>query len=125
MSFVAEKVDDKRYLLIEFEGDVTISELEESGAAIKGILQESGKLKEILVDMQKASLAVSTTEIHQFVSSHRDELPPGCLIAVIVHPNDWATALFAETVAYNRGIYMRVFQDNLHAYAWLGITDRK
>jgi hypothetical protein len=125
MSFVARKVDDKRYLLIDFEGDVTISELEESRAAIKDILQESGKLKEILVDMQKASLAVSINDIHQFVSSHRDELPPGCLIAVIVHPNDWATALFAETVAFNRGIYMRVFQNNLHAYAWLGITDRK
>jgi hypothetical protein len=125
MSFIARKVDDKRYLLVDFEGDVTISELEESRAAIKNLLQESGKFKEILVDMQKASLAVSTNDIHQFVSAHRDVLPPGCLIAVIVHPNDWATALFAETVAYNRGIYMRVFQNNLHAYAWLGITDRK
>jgi hypothetical protein len=125
MSFIARKEDDKRYLLIEFEGDVTISELEESRAAIKNILQESRKFKEILVDMQKASLAVSTNDIHQFVSSLRDEFSPGCLIAVIVHPNDWATSLFAESVAYNRGIYMRVFQNNLHAYAWLGITDRK
>ncbi len=125
MSFVAEKVDDKRYLLIDFEGDSTISELEESRASIKNILQESKKFREILVDMQKASLAVSTNDIHQFISSHRDELPPGCLIAVIVHPKDWDTALFAETVAYNRGIYMRVFQNNIHAYAWLGITDQK
>jgi hypothetical protein len=125
MSFVVKKEDEKRYVLLDFEGDVTISELEQSRAAIKNVFKESKVLKEILVDMQKASLAVSTTEIHQFVSSHRDELPPGCLIAVIVHPNDWATALFAETVAYNQGIYMRVFENELHAHAWLGITDQK
>jgi hypothetical protein len=122
MSFVAKKVKEKQCVLLTFKGDVTIWELEESRAAIKNILQEAREYKKILVDMQKASLAVSTINIHQFVSSHVDELPPGCLIAVIVHPNDWATAIFAENVAFNRRVYLRAFRDDLHAYAWLGIS---
>src|SRR5512136_3403701 len=66
MSFVVKKEDEKRYVVLDFEGDVTVSELEQSRAAIQNVLQESKVLKEILVDLQKASLAVSTTEIHQF-----------------------------------------------------------
>jgi hypothetical protein len=125
MSFVVKKDNEKRCILLDFEGHVTISELEESHAVITNILRESTKFKKILFDMQKASLTVSTIHIHQFVSSQKNVFYPGCLIAVIVHPNDWATALFAEDVAHNRGIYMRVSRNTLHAYAWLEITDQK
>ena len=125
MSFSTKKVGEKQYVLLTFEGDVTIMELEESRTAIKNILLESVEFKKILVDMQRASLAVSIIGIHKFVSSHRDELPPGCLIAVIVHPNDWANAFFAETVANNRGVCMKAFRNDLHAYAWLEISDKE
>jgi hypothetical protein len=38
MPFVAEKREDKRYVLLDFKGGVTISELELSRTALKAIL---------------------------------------------------------------------------------------
>jgi|GEM_PF-1611349 len=124
MSFVAERVDDKRYVLLDFKGSVTISELEQSRAATKGILRESNGYMKILVDMREVSFAVSTVDVHRFVASHKDELPAGCLIAVIVDPKNWETAIFSENVAHMRGVYLRAFQDNLQALNWLGISDK-
>jgi len=123
MSFVAEKVDEKRYVLLDFECSVTISELEQSRTAIKGLLRESSGYRKILVDMRKVSLAVSTIDVHRFVASHKDELPAGCLIAVIVDPKDWEIAIFSENVAHMRGVYLRAFRDALQARNWLGISD--
>jgi len=124
MSFVAEKVADRQYVLLAFEGTVTISELEQSRATVKDILRESIGYKKILVDMREVSFAVSTIDIHRFVSSHKDELPASCQMAVIVHPRDWETAIFAENVAHMRSVYMRAFRDDLHARHWLGISDK-
>ena len=124
MPFVAENREDKRYVLLDFEGSVTMSELEQSRTALKAILHGTSGYKKVLVDMQKISHSVSTIDIHKFVSSHKNELPPGFLIAIIVHPKDWADAMFAENVAHNRGVFLRVFQNDLHARAWLGISDK-
>ena len=123
MPFIVEKVEDEQYVSLEFTDILTISMLEQSRSALKVILSSPHAYRKILVDMQKVVLAVRDYDILQFVSSHKDELPAGCLIAVIVQPRDWDTAIFAETVAHNRGIYMRVFRNELHARAWLGISD--
>lgn len=123
MTFVLEKMEGRRCVRLEFDGRVTISDLEQSRTILKDILRESEGTRKVLVDMRKASLDVSTIDVHQFVSSHRNELPADLLIAVIVQPKDWAISIFAENVAHNRMTYMRVFRDDLHACAWLGIHD--
>jgi hypothetical protein len=124
MPFVAEKREDKRYVLLDFKGGVTISELELSRTALKAILHETNGYKKVLVDMQNISCSLSAIDIHNFVSAHKNELPLGFLIAVIVHPKNWDAAIFAENVAHNRGVFMRVFRDDLHARAWLGVSDQ-
>jgi hypothetical protein len=123
MPFIVEKVEDEQYVSLEFTDILTLSILEQSRSALKVILYSCNAYRKVLVNMQKIVVAVRDYDIRQFVSSHKDELPAGCLIAVIVHPRDWETAIFAETVAHNRGIYMRVFRNELHARAWLGISD--
>ncbi|HET6489120.1 MAG TPA: hypothetical protein VFG28_05105 [Syntrophales bacterium] len=123
MSFVVQKKDEKRYALLAFKGGVTISELEESRRALKDIALASNGYRKIIVDMQEASLAASTLDIHQFFASNKVEPPTACLIAVVVNPNNWADALFAENVARNHGICLRVFRNDFHARAWLGISD--
>ena len=125
MAFFLEKAEDRRYLRLTFEGSVTIKELVQSQTALKMSLSESDGYKKALVDMRKAPSALSGIDIHQFVSTHKKELPPGFLIAVIVEPDNWAAAIFAENIAQNRGIYMRVFRDEMHAFAWLGISDEE
>ena len=119
------KVEDKRNILIEFEGRVTVSDLEKSREALKAILAESDKYRTSLVDMRRANLDVSTIDIHDFILSQKSELPDGFLVAIIVQQKDWGNAIFAETVAYNRGISLRTFQNSTLAYDWLGIGDEK
>ena len=123
MAFVMEKIEDRRHVRLEFEGRVTILKLEQDRTVLKSILHESDGYRKALVDMRKAFLAVSTIDFHRFISSYRNELPAGFQIAVIVQPGDWTAATFAENVACNRGIYMRMFRNDLHARAWLGISD--
>jgi hypothetical protein len=122
MPFVAKMIDEKKCMLLDFDGRVTISELEQSRTILKSTLHESKGYKNILVDMRKASLVVSTIDIQRFVSLHRDELPLGCMIAVVVPSADWDTALFAEDAAYIHGVLLRVFQNHHQAYTWLGIS---
>jgi hypothetical protein len=125
MAFVVTKVEDKRNILIEFEGRVTVSDLEKSREALKAILAESDKYRTSLVDMRRANLDVSTIDIHDFILSQKSELPDGFLVAIIVQQKDWGNAIFAETVAYNRGFSLRAFQNSTLAYDWLGIGDEK
>ena len=121
MTFVAKIIDEKRYVRLDFDGTVTISELEQSRTILKSTLHESNGYKKIFVDLQKASLAVSTIDIRRFVSSHKNELPAGCMIAVFVHSKDWDAAQFTEDVAYIHGVFLRVFRNELHAYNWLEV----
>ena len=125
MAFVVTKVEDKRNILIEFEGRVTVSDLEKSREALKAILAESDKYRTSLVNMRRANLDVSTIDIHDFILSQKSELPDGFLVAIIVQQKDWGNAIFAETVAYNRGISLRAFQNSTLAYDWLGLGDEK
>ncbi len=123
MPFIVEKVENEKYVRLEFTDILTVSMLEQSRSALKVILYSSHSYRKLLVDMQKIILAVRDIDIFNFVSSHKEELPAGCRIAVIVHPRYWDKAIFAETVAFNRSIYMKVFQNELQARAWLKISD--
>lgn len=123
MRYVLEQMADGRCIRFEFDGRVTISDLEQSRRVLKDILRESDGTRKVLVDMQNASLEVSTIDIHQFVASHRDELPADLCVALLVQSKDWSNAIFAENVAYNRSLCLRAFRDDLQARAWLGMSD--
>jgi hypothetical protein len=122
MPFVAKMIDEKRYVLLDFDGRVSISEIEKSRMILKSTLHESNGYRKILVDMQKASLVVSVIDIQRFVSSYKDELPEGCMIAVVVPSAAWDTALLAEDAAFIHGVLLRVFRNHHQAYTWLGIS---
>lgn len=122
MPFVAKMIDEKRYVLLDFDGRVTISELEQSRTILESTLHESNGYKKTLVDLRKAALVISTVDIQRFVLSHKDGLPAGCMIAVVVHSAAWDTALFAEDTAYMHCVLLRVFRNHHQAYTWLGIS---
>jgi hypothetical protein len=123
MTYVLEKAEDGRCIRIEFDGRVAISDLEQSRKVLKDVLRGSDGTRSVLVDMRNASLEVSTIDVHQFVASHRNELPADLRIAVLVDSKDWSIAIFAENVAQNRSTSLRAFRDEPRARAWLGMGD--
>jgi len=123
MTCVLEKAEGGGCIRLEFDGRVAISDLEQSRKVLKDILRGSDGTRSVLVDMRSASLEVSTIDVHQFVASHRDELPADLRIAVLVDSKDWSIAIFAENVAQNRSTSLRAFRDESHARAWLGMGD--
>ena len=124
MAFSARKVEQEQYVRIECEGRVTIREIEEGRAALKVALDKAAGYDKVLVDMRKASLGVSGIDIQQFAPARGGKPPSGVCIAVLVQLEDWDNAVFAQTVARNHGICMRVFLDDVYARSWLKNSDR-
>jgi len=123
MTYVLEQAEDGGCIRLEFDGRVAISDLEQSRKVLKDVLRGSDGTRSVLVDMRNASLEVSTIDVHQFVASHRNELPADLRIAVLVDSKDWSVAIFAENVAQNRSTSLRAFRDEPHARAWLDTKD--
>lgn len=123
MTYVLEQAEGGRCIRLEFDGRVAISDLEQSRKVLKDVLRGSDGTRSVLVDMRNASLEVSTIDVHQFVASHRNELPADLRIAVLVDSKDWSVAIFAENVAQNRSTSLRAFRDEPHARAWLDTKD--
>ena len=123
MTYVLEQMEDGRCIRLEFDGRVAISDLEQSRKVLKDVLRGSDGTRNVLVDMRNASLEVSTIDVHQFVASHRNELPADRRIAGLVDSKDWSIAIFAENVAHNRSTYLRAFRDEPYARAWLVMGD--
>ena len=124
MSCVVRKIKDRQYILLEFGDIVTISELEQGRITLKELVEKSNEYRKALVDMRNASLAVSAIDIHQFISSYVDELPLGCLIALVMQPKYWNIAILAEKSTSNHGIYLKAFENYIYASAWLGTAKR-
>ncbi|OPY93252.1 MAG: hypothetical protein A4E73_00308 [Syntrophaceae bacterium PtaU1.Bin231] len=123
MTYVLEQAEGGRCIRLAFDGRVAIADLEQSRKDLKDVLRGSKGTRNVLVDMRKAALKVSTIDVHQFVASHRDELPADLRIAVLVDSQDWSIAIFAENVAHNRGTSLRAFRDETRARAWLEMND--
>ena len=118
MAFIARMLDEEQFVLLQFEGILTISALVASRKALRLLLQDT-PWRKILVDLQNVSNTVRTADIHEFVSSHYKEFPANIRIAMIVDPRDWNDSIFAEVISQNRGTKMRAFQNCDQAKEWL------
>jgi hypothetical protein len=79
------------------------------------------KLNRILADISKAKVRDSTLGLFRFNATHYDVLPRNTRIAtlLVLDTLDPSLAEFSETVALNRGIQLRLFQDRETALKWL------
>lgn len=84
-------------------------------------LQRTHGIQSILVDMRNAHSELSTIELFDFFASFQDVYIPGTKHAVLdsEKTHTLADAQFAETVARNRGIIMKMFHEYDEALAWL------
>jgi hypothetical protein len=107
-------------LEIVHTGRMTIQEATESRNEAAGIMNERG-LRYVLADVSQTDHSEATMDLYEFNASHYEVFPPRTRLAVVIppDPSKAKSAEFAETVALNRGIAMRIFLEYDDAIRWL------
>jgi len=101
-------------------GRMTITEATESRTEAAAIMADRG-LRLILADVSDTDHDETTLDLFNFNASHYDVFPPSTRLAVVIPPDPLKanSAQFAETVAVNRGIKMKIFLGKDDAMDWL------
>jgi hypothetical protein len=107
------------YLYARADGDMTAANalrfLEEAYAACV----KSGR-SAVLLDMQLHGPNLNTTSVYEVISKRAADGTKLLQIAYVPHmTDDVSMAHFAETVAVNRGVNVRLFQSVVAAERWL------
>ena len=107
--------DDKKVIRCRHYGQGDVSDWEVARDRVVEVQQESG-VSEVLVDLRELVNAPPTIEIYQFAS----ELPTSLQIGILF-PDALAEDMkFLETVAFNRGRNIQMFDTEAAALEWLG-----
>jgi hypothetical protein len=106
-------------------GDLTITEATASRNEAVEMMKELSRHL-VLADVSRSKIDESTLDLLSFNASHYEVFPADTRIAVVTPPDPGkaASARFAETVAFNRGIAMRIFSTSGEAMNWLLEPDR-
>lgn len=112
-------------VVVTHSGRMTIVEATESRTEAAAIMKEQG-LDLILADVSHTDHDQTTMDLFEFNASHYDVFPADSRLAVVIpsDPNQTQSARFAESVALNRGIRMRIFLTSDDALRWLTSPDR-
>lgn len=111
-------------LCVEASGfDESLAEVQEYGLAVLTHCAE-GQHKRLLCDERRLEYRLDTVDTFR-AAAFISEIAPGVgRAALVCHPSCAKDAQFWETVAVNRGVAVRVFQDLDAACAWLGVPPR-
>ncbi len=118
------KIDEARALLrVRIHGILTFDEMCASRLEAANILQERN-LKKLLVDLRelKSRERFKTLQCYEFGASYREAgIPSSTRIAHLLprNPANVDNVKFITTVAFNRGVVAREFDDLEAAYKWL------
>ena len=104
----------KKVIRVEVLGAETIQDWETSKTQVLQLSVEND-CHRVLVDARKQLNAPNTFELFQFVEAW----PTSIRVAKVVGEKSRADQHFAETVAINRGIPMKDFDDECEAMEWL------
>jgi len=115
MAYRIEKLDDFDVIELRLEGVVDAEEFFETRMQMLAMFEKHGEMSS-LVDIRDMNFGMSTLQIHEFASTIQN--PVGLRIALLSRPDD-ADARFFETVAYNKGVPLRLFTDYSEALAFL------
>jgi hypothetical protein len=112
---------EEEYVLLRHEGTLTIDELYAGRIEARDLL-EKNRWKRLLVDLSQASIGIRLLDLFSFTVSHGETFPRHLVIAVVGNQESKKDTEFAETVARNRGLRMKVFHDCDQARAWLMVS---
>lgn len=114
------KMLDPGIVEIVHTGDIGIEHATASRIEAAAIMNERG-LRLVLADVSRTNHVETPLDLLEFNATHYDVFPRGSRIAVVIpsDPEKAMPARFAETVAVNRGIAMRIFLEHSDAVRWL------
>ena len=118
MSYKIEFAGNDGYVCLTYSDDVSVNEAERGREkAVDKI--KSIKHKRLLVDIRCITSKLKISELYSFSSSHPGILPIGIKVALLVRFDDMKRGKFAENIAFNRGINLRIFNEKNEALKWL------
>lgn len=115
---------EQNILIMTITGTCTINGVEQARTQSAAMCKEADITHE-LIDICDAEIHFSTLEIFEFITSFADVFPRHTKHAVVFSPTtfDSEKSRFAETVANNHGIIMKMFTDLDEATRWLTNTE--
>jgi hypothetical protein len=113
---------DRRILDILVTGTWTLDIAKRAQSEASRIVKQQG-LAGILVDLRKADIRFSASQLFELSSSHAELFPAQTRHALLVSAGQGkqlqADLKFSEDVAVNRGVTQRTFTDPEEARRWL------
>ena len=103
----------RRFLRFEFDQSATVGDWKEAQAAFLRLSEETG-MRRALVDVRGQMTAGPQLDLFEFGSN----IPSDMAFAVLSDPHH-GDHEFVETVALNRGKYVRLFGSEEQAIEWL------
>lgn len=121
MSYTIE-IDEKENLIyLTLKGLISLKAGIASRKELAQFVKKTG-IKKVIVDQSEGRVDVTISELFEFHSSHNEVLPNQIKIAIIVSKEEIADNMkFAENVAINRGIDIKVFTSVNEGIKWLNI----
>ena len=107
--------EDLFVIRVKHWGQATIEDFKEARDRVVQI-QETRGTGDVIVDLREVMIAPPTMDIFQFAS----ELPIQLRIAMVFSEDTQEDIRFLETVAFNRGRNINMFDNEPDALNWLG-----
>lgn len=108
-----------RYLLITASGkDESLEEVESYGMAVIQAAIDN-RVTHILCDERQLEYALGTFDIFESARFIAEHVPRLAKTAIVTGANEIQDVAFWETVAVNRGLHVKMFQNMDEAEAWL------
>jgi hypothetical protein len=120
MSYTIKADEKEGVIYLTIRDTITLEMAIESRQELAQLLQKTG-IKKVLVDQLDGITDATVTDIYEFHSSHKDVFTDPVRIAMILstEKEKFDNLKFAENVAINRGMAMRVFTEINDGLKWL------
>lgn len=99
-------------------GDLDIDDAYASRYAVRDLLV-ANNCRKVLVNIQQANPQLTEDERGRFFQSHRNLLPLGVRIAMVVDAHLLSNKVAVEKLSMIPGILQRLFSDDVGALEWL------
>jgi hypothetical protein len=122
MAYDMKVIREDNYLHVVVTGDNTPADVAGYLDRIRGVCAEHG-LSKVLIEENLTGPPFETVDVYDVVSVASEGVAPAIRYIAFVDTNPqhaFAAMEFAETVAVNRGVNVRVFRDVPSATEWIG-----
>lgn len=114
---------EEHILVVTLDGDLSKQDASRAHREASKRQKDDG-IQGILVDARLARSQMSTAERFELLSSFQEMFSSITRHAVVYSPgHDLSEVRFAENVAFNRGVCLKMFTDINDARSWLGSID--